>query len=65
MAAVTAGPNVIRLSNSEPIELEEWNHAGLTIDGGQIRLIKWKCLSYRLLIGSILLLKVGLVLEQM
>ena len=38
VAAVTAGPNVIRLSNSEPIELEEWNHAGLTIDGGQIRL---------------------------
>ena len=37
-AAFTAGPNVIRLSNSEPIELEEWNHAGLTIDGGQIRL---------------------------
>ena len=38
--AISAGPNIIRLVDTETLELDEWVHIALTVDGGQLRLYK-------------------------
>jgi hypothetical protein len=40
VAAITAGPNLVRIVDTEAITLDEWNHVALTADGGQLRLYK-------------------------
>lgn len=40
MASIGAGPNVVRIVDSEALTLDEWNHVALTMDGGQLRLYK-------------------------
>jgi len=40
VAAITAGPNLVRIVDTEAITLDEWNHVALTADGGRLRLYK-------------------------
>ena len=40
VAAITAGPNLVRIVDTEAITLDECNHVALTADGGQLRLYK-------------------------
>ena len=40
VASIGAGPNVVRIVDTEALTLDEWNHVALTMDGGQLRLYK-------------------------
>ena len=37
---ISAGPNVINIQDTEPLALDEWVHAALSVDGGQLRVYK-------------------------
>ena len=37
---ISAGPNVINIQDTEALALDEWVHAALTVDGGQLRFYK-------------------------
>ena len=37
---ISAGPNVINVVDTEPLEFDEWVHVALTVDGGQLRFYK-------------------------
>jgi len=38
--AISAGPNVINIVDTEALALDEWVHIALTVDGGQLRFYK-------------------------
>ncbi|MDB4619165.1 LamG domain-containing protein, partial [bacterium] len=38
--AISAGPNVMNIVDTEALALDEWVHVALTVDGGQLRLYK-------------------------
>ena len=38
--AISAGPNVVNIVDTEALALDEWVHVALTVDGGQLRLYK-------------------------
>ena len=40
VVSIGAGPNVVRIVDTEVFTLDEWNHVALTMDGGQLRLYK-------------------------